>query len=617
MARSLAVPRRAIVTITRSSQDAAPAFVRSPVVSFERHVRQQTVVLPEQRILFLPVPKAACTSLLWGLADLAGLPASRFSRSGRDEPTAALTIHDMSLWDQEHRLAEHDLDEDGWLRFTVVRDPWTRLWSAWQSKLLLREPRFHETFGEREWFPRVPGHPREVVTDFRRFLAAVAAGGAADVHWAPQLDLVRRLPLNHVGLVERLGETLARVERHAGRPLVLPAAENAGSLPLPPHAFATEVTGILRERYRADLEAFGYPLDPPVEEAADWERRAGQLLPAIRARIDDHDRVAQLHRLARRRADRVHTVEKRLAAVSARRVGRSHSTVLTNREGHDDFTVRWGWAEDEVRPGFTAVVRVRDEAATIGWVLSGLFRAAERVVLVDNGSTDGTADVARRTAHAAEAADRLDVVDYPFAVARCGEEHLATPADSVHSLAYFYNWAFSHVRTAYALKWDGDMVLTDGAVAMLRDLAWQLEGAEAVVRVPRTALYVADERLAHLDTGLRNCEPWAWPNRAGYWFVKALEWELPMFPADVATVTLPEHSAVEVKHLAADEFAHWSSEDFTASPRTARKLREKLVFDALRAGTAPPAGVIPIRAAEGRHVIDHVRSPAALAAAVA
>jgi len=199
------------------------------------------------------------------------------------------------------------------------------------------------------------------------------------------------------------------------------------------------------------------------------------------------------------------------------------------------------------------------------------------------------------------------VVAYPFAVARCGADHLATAETSVHSLAYFYNWSFAHVRTAYALKWDGDMVLAEPAVHALRDLAWQLEAADAVVRVPRLAFYVASERLGYVDTAWRNCEAWAWPNRPGIRFVKALEWELPMLPPELEPLVLPEHSCLELKFLDGDEFGHWSPTDFGASPRTARKGREQAVFGALVSGAAPPPGLVAVHAPEGEHVIDHVR----------
>src|SRR5688500_2682435 len=189
---------------------------------FTNHVLQRTVVLPELRVLLLPVPKAGCTSVMWLLAELAGIPEERFARSSLAEVTPALTVHDMGLW-APHRLADFEgaerervLTEDGWLRFTIVRDPVRRLWSAWQTKLLLREPRFVDAFGDQPRFPRVPERPGALVEDFRRFVAALPDGSVEDVHWAVQHELVSQLPLTHVGRVERFGETLALLREHVG-----------------------------------------------------------------------------------------------------------------------------------------------------------------------------------------------------------------------------------------------------------------------------------------------------------------------------------------------------------------------------------------------------------------
>jgi hypothetical protein len=573
---------------------------------FEAHVQSHTVVLPEQRVLFLPMPKAACTSILWTLAGVAGLGPEHFENSTLPEPSAALTVHDMNAWAPEHRLSENPpalLAQDGWLRFTVVRDPWRRLWSAWLSKLLLREPRFVRLYGPEPWFPRSPEHPDQLVEDFRAFVRAVGAGAAHDVHWSVQHELSSQLPLTHVGRTERLGATLALLHRHIG--MTPPAAgdrRNAGPLAVPPHAYDAGTAAIVRRHYAADFAAFAYDDAPPDGDADAWTAHAGAVLPLLAATIDTHARLDQLHRLAQRRADRMNAAETRLAA----RGGRATAPVGTNLEAEADFNVRWGWADGPLPAGMTAVVRVKNEARALPWTLPPLLRAADRVVLVDNGSTDGTPAVAREVA-AETGVGSLDVVRYPFAVARCGAEHVATPEASVHSLAYFYNWSFAHVRTGYALKWDGDMVLADHAVAALRDLAWQLEAAELIVRVPRLALYVASGRLAYVDTALRNCEPWAWPNRPGYRFAKALEWELPMFPPAHEAVTLPEFSCVELKFLDGDEFDHWSPTDFDASPRTARKRREQAVFGALAAGEPPPDGVVAVHAPPGLHVVDFVR----------
>jgi Sulfotransferase family len=595
---------------------AQPLSEQSP--PFARHVLQRTVVLPEHRVLFVPVPKAGCSSLLWMLAALAGVSPDWFADSAQPEVSPSLTVHDMSRWPAGHRLSDYAeaerarmLAAEDWLRFSVVRHPATRLWSAWQSKLLLREPRFAEAYGAEPWFPRLPGRPADLVADFRRFaVAACGPAAGADVHWAVQHELLDGLPLAHVGRVEHLDRTLAVLRAHLGPGVELPAPAqaNPGPLPMPPHAYDAATAATLRQRFRADFDRYGYAAELPGRgTATEWEAQAAAVIGLVRAAVDGHARLGQLHRVAERRGRRAQRAEALLETRSARRVGPAHAPALTNREGETDFNVRWGWADGATAPGFTVVLRVRNEARPLPWVLPPLLRAARRVVLIDNGSTDGTAVLARRIALAEGAGDRLGVHAYPFAVARCGAEHLATPGDSVHSLAYFYNWSFAHVRTSYALKWDGDMVLTDAAVQTLRDLAWQLEATQTVVRVPRHPLYVADERRAFIDLELRNCEPWAWPNRPGFSFVKAMEWELPLWGCPVDGIELPDFGCVELKHLSADEFGHWSATGFDESARTARKRREWEVFRALRTGGEPPAGVVAIVAPDGRHVIDYVR----------
>jgi hypothetical protein len=600
---------------------------------FGNHVEQRTIVLHDPRILFLPIPKAGCTSILWLLAELAGIPLERFRQSDLAEPTPALTIHDMSLWPDEFRLGGYEgeereriLAEDGWLRFSLVRDPAPRLWSAWQSKLLLREPRFLATFGEEPWFPRLPQEPAHLVQDFRRFVAAVGAEGAQDVHWSVQHDLAEQLPLGHVGRVERMEETLDLLRAHVGDAAWPPEGERENRTPIPmaPEAYDERAAAALHDRYRADFEAYGYA---PPEAGADrdsqaaWEAQVEAMLPMVRVAATRHVRIGQLHDLAQRRKYQARTLARRLDRMRRSRPDVDHATspILTNLEGDEDFDVRWAWAERELEPGFTAVVRVKNEARSLPWVLPPLFRAVSRVIVVDNGSTDGTPDLARRIAEEVGGSERFELLSYPFSVARCGSEHLGTPASSVHSLAYFYNWSFSHVATDYALKWDGDMVLTEVAVNALRDLAWQVEAREAIVRMPRYPLYVADEQRAFLDIGLSNREAWAWPNRPGYSFVKALEWELPLWAggtgSDVMSLMLPDWSCLELKHLDADEFDHWSASDFDTTGRTQRKRREWQVFHALADGGEPPRDVFPVEAPAGVHVVDYVRDTWLLAKA--
>jgi glycosyltransferase involved in cell wall biosynthesis len=276
-----------------------------------------------------------------------------------------------------------------------------------------------------------------------------------------------------------------------------------------------------------------------------------------------------------------------------------------NREGLAEYAIRWNWVTGPSSSEFTAVLRVKDEARSLPWVLPGVLRSVEQTIVVDNGSTDGTAEVARRIAAEAGLEDRLQVLSYPFAVSRCGPEHLQTFPDSVHSLTYFYNWSFSHVRTRYALKWDGDMVLTPQGERVLRDLAWQLEGIDAKVTMCRFPVYVMSDRVAYVDLGRTPYEAWGWRNTSDHTFFKCFDWEH-LRPCADRILRLPDFVCFELKWLDADEFAHWSYTDFKIEINS-RKRREWELFHALREGSPLPDKVVRVESPDGLHVIDHLR----------
>jgi hypothetical protein len=281
---------------------------------------------------------------------------------------------------------------------------------------------------------------------------------------------------------------------------------------------------------------------------------------------------------------------------------------LRNRERHSEFDAASPWRRS-LLPGVTAVLRVKSEARNLPWVLPGLLRSTDALVMVDNQSVDGSAEVAREVASRHGFADRLRVVAYPFDVSRCGPEHLRTPPDSVHSLAYFNNWAFSHVRTAVALKWDGDMVLTPDGEILLSDFGWQVGGRRSVVlKMPRHPVYVESDQVAYVDLGLSNVEHYGHSISSQFSQVKGFEWELLNYPPTAVHLRLPGGAAVELKHLDSDEFANWTDVSaFATSRRTGRKRREYEVFRALGDGRWQSLpGVHRVEAPKGEHVVDHI-----------
>ncbi len=280
---------------------------------------------------------------------------------------------------------------------------------------------------------------------------------------------------------------------------------------------------------------------------------------------------------------------------------------ISNLEGHAEFDIVWPWTRPGgLRAGTTAVLRVKNEAPSLPFVLPPLLRACDHVLVVDNGSDDGTIDVARATAERAGHGGKLTLAEYPFSVARAGAEHLAVHELSVHSLAYFYNWCFAQVGTRYSWKWDGDMVLTTEGEASIADLGWQVGDVQSIIRVPRHGLYLDGDSHGYLDLGLRNAEEWGFPIGPDFVYTKAFEWEVRTTPERVRSIGLPHGLCVELKYLDGDEFAHWTDPaSFATSYRNKRKRREWAVFNALQEGTVVP-GVHEIHAPPDVHIVDHV-----------
>ena len=220
-----------------------------PAQHVPEHLTLTAVVFDDLRLAYVPVPKAASTTILRALFELTGLASEDLVRSRKLEVTRALTVHDGSLWPSAHRLRDREpaelewiLRSDDWFRFTVVREPARRIWSAWVSKVLVRNPRFVLMLGE-DLFPALPSSAQEVVESFRRFVAALPDRPAwSDSHWSAQADLlgVTDITYSHIGRVETIDRTVAEVGeymRERGSNLPELEAENRSFLPYSPALF--------------------------------------------------------------------------------------------------------------------------------------------------------------------------------------------------------------------------------------------------------------------------------------------------------------------------------------------------------------------------------------------
>lgn len=235
----------------------------------------RAVVLPRWKTVFVVNPKVACTSLLWLVAGLQDEDPESFRHSFSPEVTRRFTVHDKARWARTPDLA--DLSDDalaqvqadqGWFVFAVTRHPLSRVWSAWVSKLLMREPAYDNQYSNRTWFPRRPYSSEAILEDFGRFVAALRDEPGllqADGHWMTQYDVLNfgALEYSHVGRLEDMATTLRLLEQHLavqGWSGTLELSHsNRGLLKAPAGGFDPMTVAAVEQIYGCDFRAFGYP----------------------------------------------------------------------------------------------------------------------------------------------------------------------------------------------------------------------------------------------------------------------------------------------------------------------------------------------------------------------
>ena len=274
-----------------------------------RH-KTSTYVMPRWKAVYVSVNKAACTSLKWLVADLQDEDRERFYRSLSREVGRAMCIHRRSMFQHtpmlqqldDERLAEISPD-NGWFIFAVVRHPSARLFSGWQSKFLLREPRFMDEFGENDWIPQVPSTSREIVDEFRRFaLAMVADPGQRvmrDRHFMPQRQMLSpyKTPYTRIYDTREIPQLLAELETHLrsqgwdGDKLELMQSNETPLLPVR-EMFTGEVEQAITALYDEDFKEFGYDaIVPPKLHEGEY---SAQAIAEVGRLIDRHERIGDL-----------------------------------------------------------------------------------------------------------------------------------------------------------------------------------------------------------------------------------------------------------------------------------------------------------------------------------
>jgi len=188
--------------------------------------------MPERRLIYAYVPKAACTSIkTWLLKHSGECPAiaaqfAEAERTGVKPPDAHFTMRDLystKRWSAapiRKALASPDH-----FKFTFVRHPLRRLVSAYLDKLVNGKSPAHELIlaGQsalhRESIPTYLWTKSQIDLErsltFREFVGALQAADpdGLDVHFRAQDRLLRGLEFDFIGRIENLPQEFEAVQQ--------------------------------------------------------------------------------------------------------------------------------------------------------------------------------------------------------------------------------------------------------------------------------------------------------------------------------------------------------------------------------------------------------------------
>ncbi|WP_122553412.1 glycoside hydrolase family 99-like domain-containing protein [Pseudomonas viridiflava] len=260
------------------------------------------------KIFYVSTPKVACTSLKWWFASLEGKVQALRSLTDSAESDPDLIIHGNNF----HSLAPEvtglgpdalgdTLSSDDFFKFAIVRNPYKRLFSAWQSKLLLQEPLQVAPYKSYDFFHHSLRDANDLALAFEGFLEHLANNEAPhywDLHWTPQVNLLRPdlIEYSKIFKIEQSQELGQALTEWVGNYIPSPFAgrrANESLIPYLPEFVTPRSAELIRLLYAQDFQVFDYDQEPPAAKDAFSAEQLAVAFKAIRTIRARHQRLGE------------------------------------------------------------------------------------------------------------------------------------------------------------------------------------------------------------------------------------------------------------------------------------------------------------------------------------
>ena len=237
-----------------------------------RKSRREVYVIAEtQHFCYYRINKSASSTVLALIFDIAGYPQFRSHpdimhafRTRKDIPfvgkdsTSRCKIY-RSFMNKDDSSHPYLPSSDSVFRFTFVRNPWARLVSCYQSKIVQPQPRVYPAFIID--YPDIPFN-RMSFADFVRFVCRVP-DDLCNPHFRPHLACFNPQEVDFIGRVEQFSDDLAYVIKHLGLDdkFLKWCYKAENKIPTEKHytEFYDEKTRrLVAEKYKSDIAQFNY-----------------------------------------------------------------------------------------------------------------------------------------------------------------------------------------------------------------------------------------------------------------------------------------------------------------------------------------------------------------------
>ncbi|MDO4433732.1 MAG: hypothetical protein Q4B82_04045 [Alysiella sp.] len=117
--------------------------------------------------------------------------------------------------------------------------------------------------------------------------------------------------------------------------------------------------------------------------------------------------------------------------------------------------------------GLSGFMRLRNEAEFLAQSIESWLPLLDELVIVYNNCQDNTGEIAAK--YAQRFPEKIKVFHYiPIVYPQGSEQYKKLASDDVHSLVHYYNFALNQTTKKWAIKIDGDLILSSEKVPVLR-----------------------------------------------------------------------------------------------------------------------------------------------------